>query len=261
MDVGWVGVRRATLTQAQHDDAVNAVLTGVVRERFTFDEAWDFTDAPSTPGTVPAVAGGSSFDLSAGTYSKGGLAGSVAALGSAMNDALVPGSGMELTATPAHGTTDPLHIRAVFEASVPTAGREYLLRYGTLVAGGGGDFLQVYTDASSILRARWFRDRSVGVIAGVNVTDGELCVLDMWVGSDGSSGSQLVINVNDQTATDTNASVPYEGIDGDLINAAHDSGTDHYTGNLVLLGIRKGATANPDAIVTEHDGWLLRAGT
>lgn len=263
MDVGWLGVRRAMLTQAAHDAAVNAVLTGVVRERYTFDEGWDFTDAPSTPGTVPAVAGGSSFDLAlnAGNYAKGGLAGSVAALGSGMNDALVPGSGMELSATPAHGTSDPLHIRAVFEASVPTAGREYLLRYGTLVPGGGGDYIDVYTDSSSILRARWFRDRSVAVIAGVMVTAGELCVLDMWVGSDGSSGSQLNLTVNDQTATDTNTSVPYEGIDGDLIHMAHNSSTDHYEGNLVLLGIRKGAAANPDARVTEHDGWLLRAGT
>lgn len=140
-DILFVGWRTSDYSFADHfSEWFNSGITENIIDEYAWDLAWDFTAAPSTPGTVPAYAGAFDLSLASGTYTVGGSTDGLNAelIGaSRVNDALVPGATCTFSATITDiatnydtGFANGYHFRAIVKKPNPNTNSTSFLTLG-----------------------------------------------------------------------------------------------------------------------------------
>lgn len=179
-DFLFAGWRTSDFTYAEHfSDWVGAGIATDVIDEYTWDLAWDFTDAPATPGTVPAYAGAFDLTLDTGTYTVGGSTGGLTSelIGSGrVDDALVPGATCTMSTTITDMTTNydtgfdnGYHLR--FIVKKPEADGLNSVTAILLGSTSGADAIQInfgaFNDDTLLVRSR---SNSLTVQEQINVT-------------------------------------------------------------------------------------------
>lgn len=209
----WLGIDQTALTidlDGREEFLFLGVRTlerNVLIDSYAWNHAWDWSLAPTTPGTVPAYAGGVDATLTSGTYTTGANTGGLTADGvgqERLDAAIAPAvDNLEYSVSDASlVTTDKVHFRGI----VRCRGESYLFMES--------DLLNPYVRFSIQAAGTQWDVREQNALATLNDANepGQWALVDAVFSDDGGGGTKVEVMVNGARSERFDRG-PYRGLD------------------------------------------------
>jgi len=238
----WLGVDQTALT-INLDNRENFLFVGVrslerniLIDSYAWTHAWDWSQAPSSPGTVPAYVGGVDASLQTGTYTTGSSTGGLTArdIGQdRVGEAITPAvNNLHYVVTDASlVTTEKVHFRGLVRPNE----NSYLFMEGDLT----NPYVRYSIHPS--LGSQWqLRERNALLTMYDPNEPGQWVLVDAVFGDDGGGGTKVELMVNGQYEVQFDSN-PYNGMDNSwqfFILAVGASLT--FDGDVLFYGFRFG---------------------
>lgn len=253
----WLGVTQTALTidLDGRDEALFLGVRSLSRNRlidsYTWNHAWDWSLAPSTPGTVPAYAGGVDATIQSGTYSTGAGTGGLRAADigqERLNAAMTPSiDNLRMQVSDASlATTEKVHVRLI----VRPRNESFFFMEGSLADP------YVEFDTHPTLGPQWVAREGNAVATLYDSSEnGQWALVDIVFESDGAEGVITTTMVNGSQVSVTVSNTPFNGMDTNW-NFFAVLGTPTFDGDVLFYGFRYGE----DFTFEEHERDYLRSG-
>lgn len=210
---------------------------GALIGNYTWTRAWDFRDAPATPGNVPAFAGSTPLSLDAGTYTIGASTGPDLTAGDigTLNDAIATTTAEFSASVPAR--SGDFHLRSIF--SLPdNASDNYLFVLGDPAGAWIGvryrpsvNRIDLNVDDGAIIY--------ISFASTASISPGDWVLMDVGTRADGANRSDLIA-INNVIDEDARGGVSPPSTNTSL-EVLHRAGGSNFDGAIRFIGYREAA--------------------